>query len=324
MSDGATEETRVKADAVTQDANEAAPAEKEVTPTENHDEAPTAAAELAEPQPENGETALTPGDVGEAAAPTEPSSEAGEAATPTVAAEVPGEASDEEPPQIAVEAQQADDAEPAAVEAAAAVSPEPSLEAASADESQAGAAEAPTVLGDEATPAAVDAPESGTGDTVVAEPAAQAEATADSSESPAAEEPAPEPTVAAGAATATVVPEPERNETTLKLLAAMAEKSPIEGKVIGWNRGGFHIAVEGVSAFCPRSMMEIGNPRRPESYLDQSFEFRISEIDESARRVVVSRQELLQEARKQEREQIRSQLEVGAVLDGRVDSSAAV
>ena len=48
-------------------------------------------------------------------------------------------------------------------------------------------------------------------------------------------------------------------------------KQPIEGKVIGWNKGGFHISLDGVAGFCPRSLMELGNPRKPAAYLDQTF-----------------------------------------------------
>lgn len=106
------------------------------------------------------------------------------------------------------------------------------------------------------------------------------------------------------------------------VLEAHRHGAALEGKVIGWNRGGFHISLDGVAAFCPRSMMEISNPRKPKTYLDRTFEFRVAEIDAAARRIVVSRKELLAEQREAERRRIRDQLRVGAVLEGVVDSLA--
>jgi small subunit ribosomal protein S1 len=109
-------------------------------------------------------------------------------------------------------------------------------------------------------------------------------------------------------------------QVTARMVTAFLEKQPIEGKVIGWNKGGFHVSLDGVAAFCPRSLMELGNPHKPAAYLDQTLRFRITNVDEENRRVVVSRKEILEEERRARREEVRKKLTVGAVLRGRVES----
>jgi small subunit ribosomal protein S1 len=109
-------------------------------------------------------------------------------------------------------------------------------------------------------------------------------------------------------------------QVTERLVTAFMNKRPIEGKVIGWNKGGFHVSLDGVAGFCPRSLMELGNPRKPAAYLDKTFSFLITNVDEESRRIVVSRKEILEEERKSRREEVRKKLQVGAVLRGRVES----
>jgi small subunit ribosomal protein S1 len=109
-------------------------------------------------------------------------------------------------------------------------------------------------------------------------------------------------------------------QVTERLVSAFMNKLPIDGKVIGWNKGGFHITLDGVAGFCPRSLMELGNPRKPAAYLDRTFKFLITNVDEESKRIVVSRKEILEEERRARREEIRQKLQVGAVLRGRVES----
>ncbi len=109
-------------------------------------------------------------------------------------------------------------------------------------------------------------------------------------------------------------------KVTERLVSAFMNKQPIDGKVIGWNKGGFHVTLDGVAGFCPRSLMELGNPRKPGAYLDHTFKFLITNVDEESKRIVVSRKEILEEERRSRREEVRQKLQVGAVLRGRVES----
>ena len=102
------------------------------------------------------------------------------------------------------------------------------------------------------------------------------------------------------------------------LQQVLEKKIPINGKVIGWNKGGFHIVVDGVAAFCPRSEMELGNPREPKSYIDEEFEFLVLKIQEKGRRIIVSRNACLMAKRSEGERAAVQGLEVGAVLEGTV------
>jgi len=143
--------------------------------------------------------------------------------------------------------------------------------------------------------------------------------------SPVAEEPA-SPATEAVAETSTAGPQeqaaaaPREREEVLLLRQAKEDGTPVEGRVIGWNNGGFHVVTEGVTAFCPRSEMELGHSKSPESYLDKSFLFRILKIQKRGRRVVLSRAVELRTERDQARADAQKRLELGASLTGRVAS----
>ncbi len=111
----------------------------------------------------------------------------------------------------------------------------------------------------------------------------------------------------------------ERTEIQ-ELRQAERQKTPVEGKVIGWNNGGLHVVIGGVTAFCPRSEMEMGQPKGPEAYLDNSYSFQVLKIQKNGRRVVLSRVAALRSERAKTRSEIRKKLQVGAVLEGRVVS----
>ncbi|MEM7480186.1 MAG: S1 RNA-binding domain-containing protein [Acidobacteriota bacterium] len=104
------------------------------------------------------------------------------------------------------------------------------------------------------------------------------------------------------------------------LREAKDNKTPVTGRVIGWNRGGFHIALEGFTAFCPNSEMEPGRPKDPATYLDKELTFRVIKVQKRGRRVVLSRAELAREERAAKAAETLKKLEPGAVLKGTVSS----
>ncbi len=103
---------------------------------------------------------------------------------------------------------------------------------------------------------------------------------------------APQPEAAAEAPDAHA--EVKRGDTIGLLEKALADKTAVKGQVIGWNKGGYHVAIDRVAAFCPVSQLEIGSPRSPQHYLDKTFSFHVIEIQQGGRRVVVSRAAALQ------------------------------
>lgn len=107
----------------------------------------------------------------------------------------------------------------------------------------------------------------------------------------------------------------------VKALAAARESGePVEGKVIGWNNGGFHVVVDELTAFCPRSEMEIGAPRKPESYVDQTFSFRVIKVQSRGRRIVLSRVAELRHDRSERLAEIRESKDGGRTISGKVVS----
>ena len=264
----------------------------------------------------------------EDAAETEPPAEAAtEEEPPTEAAaetESPAEAATEEEPPTEAAAETESPAEaPAAVDAAVDPAPETPPEApeGSAAEPAKEVAEEATVEAE--TPSAPEPTESAA--EAAKEEAEPADAVAATAAEPAAEatEPAtdddataPEPAPDAPSAKP---PSPDRPELRA-VREAMENRQPLEGRVIGWNQGGFHLALGELSAFCPRSEMEVGEVAEPESYLDRTFQFRVLRLQGKGRRIVVSRAAHLRNEKTRQRSVLRKKLRAGTELDGVVAS----
>ncbi len=95
---------------------------------------------------------------------------------------------------------------------------------------------------------------------------------------------------------------------------------PVGGKIIGWNQGGFHAVVDGISAFCPRSSMELGSPHEPAQYVDQEYLFRVLRVEEKGRRLVLSRTAILREEKRHQLEEKKKALELGVLVKVKVVS----
>ncbi len=109
--------------------------------------------------------------------------------------------------------------------------------------------------------------------------------------------------------------------SALPFAAALEAKNPVEGKVIGWNKGGFHIASDGVTTFCPRSLMELGNrPKPPSHYVNNTYAFHVLEIKEAGRRIVLTRRPAIRNERRQALDEIRAKQESREPVSGKVTS----
>jgi small subunit ribosomal protein S1 len=76
------------------------------------------------------------------------------------------------------------------------------------------------------------------------------------------------------------------------LLASAHESGiPVEGKVVGANKGGFDVRIGDARAFCPISHMDRGRIDDPQPWVGRTLTFQVIEIGE---KVVVSRRGLLQ------------------------------
>lgn len=116
-------------------------------------------------------------------------------------------------------------------------------------------------------------------------------------------------------------PEVPLAPSAVPFAAALEAKNPVEGKVIGWNKGGFHIVSEGVTTFCPRSLMELGNrPKPPAQYVNNTYTFHVLEIKEAGRRIVLTRRPAIRNERKRALDEIRAKQESREPVSGKVTS----
>ncbi|HEX9161352.1 MAG TPA: S1 RNA-binding domain-containing protein [Thermoanaerobaculia bacterium] len=110
-----------------------------------------------------------------------------------------------------------------------------------------------------------------------------------------------------------------KGKASLELLHNMYEnRLPVQGKVTGRNKGGFDISVSGVRAFCPLSQIALGKIENPDIFLNQTYDFRVTEMSDDGRRVVVSRAALLKEEAAARAAEVRNKIVPGAELTGRV------
>lgn len=102
------------------------------------------------------------------------------------------------------------------------------------------------------------------------------------------------------------------------LADAYASGTPVEGKVGETNKGGFSINLSGVRAFCPFSQIDLRRADDPSLFVGKSFKFKVVELSEDGRNVVVSRRAYLQEHRDTEATRTRETLALGSTCDGTV------
>ena len=94
----------------------------------------------------------------------------------------------------------------------------------------------------------------------------------------------------------------------------------VAGKVERAVKGGLEVSLGGVPAFCPASQVELGYAAELEGYVGRELEFKVLEIREGGRSVVVSRRSLLEEKRREAASELLEKLVPGAELEGSVTS----
>jgi small subunit ribosomal protein S1 len=110
-----------------------------------------------------------------------------------------------------------------------------------------------------------------------------------------------------------------KGKASLDLLRQMYEnRLPVEAKVAARNKGGFDVNVGGLRAFCPLSQIALGKIDNPDQFIGQAYEFRVTELSDDGRRIVVSRAALLKEANASRAEETRRNIVPGAELTGTI------
>ena len=98
---------------------------------------------------------------------------------------------------------------------------------------------------------------------------------------------------------------------------AWKKQEVVRGKVVGTNKGGYEVRIDGVRAFCPLSQLADRFVQDPQTMIGQEFEFRITEWDD-AKGAVVSRRALLEAEREKNREAVTGRVNVGDLVQGHV------
>jgi len=93
---------------------------------------------------------------------------------------------------------------------------------------------------------------------------------------------------------------------------------PVEGRVSAVKKGGFEIDLSGIRAFCPLSQIDLQFCEKPEDHVGARYQFRIMEIKEKGRNIVVSRRVLLMEDQKKKSEETLAILKPDLEFEGKV------
>ncbi len=94
---------------------------------------------------------------------------------------------------------------------------------------------------------------------------------------------------------------------------------PVTGRVIEVVKGGLILDL-GVRGFLPASLVDIRRVHNLDEFMSQDLECKVIELNRSRNNVVLSRRAVLEEERKEVREQILGRLEPGQVVEGKISN----
>jgi small subunit ribosomal protein S1 len=101
---------------------------------------------------------------------------------------------------------------------------------------------------------------------------------------------------------------------------ARTSGTPIEGEVSKVIKGGLEVTLGSARAFCPASQVELGHVADLNTYVGQKLEFKVIEVRDNGRSIVVSRRALLEQRRREAALGARERLVIGSDVDGVVQA----
>ncbi|MEW6433073.1 MAG: S1 RNA-binding domain-containing protein [Myxococcota bacterium] len=108
-----------------------------------------------------------------------------------------------------------------------------------------------------------------------------------------------------------------KGAASMSLLAEARQSGlPVEGLVIGVNKGGLEVAVGEARAFCPMSQVDVRPAGKLDELVGQRLTFRVTEVKD--RKVVLSRRAILEEENRAKAAELKKTLSVGKVLKGTI------
>ena len=102
-----------------------------------------------------------------------------------------------------------------------------------------------------------------------------------------------------------------------KILTICNEGGTITGKVKAIVKGGLLVNI-GVEAFLPASQVDIVPPRNLQSYVGNTYDFKVVKINQERQNIVLSRRELIEQERNERRAKLLSEMMPGDIRKGTV------
>jgi len=93
---------------------------------------------------------------------------------------------------------------------------------------------------------------------------------------------------------------------------------PVEGRVTGVVKGGFEVHLSGIRAFCPLGQIDLRFCEKHEEHVGARYPFRIMEIKEKGKNIIVSRRVLLEEEQEKNLKETLSRLKPDLECEGKV------
>ncbi len=100
-----------------------------------------------------------------------------------------------------------------------------------------------------------------------------------------------------------------------KVLSEFNEGDIISGEIVGQVKGGLIVDV-GVEAFLPGSQIDVVPVRNAGDLMGQTLDFKILKINEERRNIVLSRRELLEESRRDQKKALLAEIKIGQTRTG--------
>jgi small subunit ribosomal protein S1 len=111
-----------------------------------------------------------------------------------------------------------------------------------------------------------------------------------------------------------------RFEKAWRRIEAAAESGePVDGTVIEVVKGGLILDL-GVRGFLPASLVDIRRVHNLDEFMGQQLECKVIELNRSRNNVVLSRRAVLEEERKEVRQQILGRLQPGQIVEGKISN----
>ena len=93
---------------------------------------------------------------------------------------------------------------------------------------------------------------------------------------------------------------------------------PIEGRVSSVVKGGFEVNLSGIRAFCPLGQIDLAFCEKPEEHVGARYPFRILEIKEKGKNIIVSRRMLMEGEREKKSKETLATLKPDLECEGKV------